>query len=260
MFDRVIENTCPPDVSVGIGQQRLASEDRGGPVELSAALVLAAFGDHQQIDGQVPAFGPPLRFRQQNPLAGLHHDECGRRIGTERGRHCLGHRVDGLAVLLPRVEQQPGFGVEQVVDRFDRAGLQQQRAGQTGRPCVGQQQLGTGALAGVVSQRLGKPENGPNRGVHRGRPVRVLGQGRQLGLQFAGSGQQPPSYGVPPLGRFCVPLLTQLDHLALEGLLGRVGGEVVLADPVLADDDGIVGRHGSEFLSGDGDVGGHDDQ
>ena len=34
----------------------------------------------------------------------------------------------------------------------------------------------------------------------------------------------------------------------------------MLADPVLTDDDGIVGGHGSLILSGDGCVGGHDDQ
>ena len=47
VLDRIVENAGPPDVSVRIGQQGLASEDRGGPVEFAAALVVAAFGDHE---------------------------------------------------------------------------------------------------------------------------------------------------------------------------------------------------------------------
>ena len=108
----------------------------------------------------------------------------------------------------------------------------------------GKSEFGAGALAGVVGQRLGEAEGGPDQRVRRSGAVGVLGQRRQGRLQLTGCGEQPASHRVPAFGGLGVPLLAQLDHLALEGLPWRVGGEVVLTDPVLADDDGIVGGHG----------------
>ncbi|SKT62232.1 Uncharacterised protein [Mycobacteroides abscessus subsp. abscessus] len=133
MFDRVFENTCPPDVSVGIGQQGLASQHRGDPVELTATSVVTPLGHHQQVDGKVAALGPSFRLREQQPLPRLHHHERRWLVDAEHRRHRLRHRLDRLAVLFPRVEQVAGLGVEQIVDRLHRVRLQKQRARHAGQ-------------------------------------------------------------------------------------------------------------------------------
>src|SRR5690606_7977898 len=68
VFDGIFHNPGPPDVPVGVRFQGLRAEDRGCPVDLSAAGFVFAFGDHEEVDGEVAAFGPAFGFGEEVPL------------------------------------------------------------------------------------------------------------------------------------------------------------------------------------------------
>ncbi len=79
--------------------------------------------------------------------------------------------------------------------------------------------------------------------MHLGGVVRILGEPGKCGLQVLGGGEQVVADRRTPFLLLRIPQLAQFENLAVERLLCGVGGEVVLADPILADDNGIEGGH-----------------
>ncbi|GAM51428.1 hypothetical protein NS07_v2contig00257-0002 [Nocardia seriolae] len=184
VLDRILEDTGPPDIAVGIGFQRLIPEDRCRPVDFAAARLVLALGHHQQVDGEISALGPAFGLGQQHPLPGLHDHEGGLSflVGSERRRHRLGDRFDRLPVLGGRSDQQPFVRIEQILERRHRIGLQKEHIRDAGQLRVGYHQLGPGAFGDEGRELAQIPQGGADLGVRLGRALRVLGEGGQIGL------------------------------------------------------------------------------
>ena len=97
-------------------------------------------------------------------------------------------------------------------------------------------------LAAVVAEHLAEP------GVQLGQAV--VGGARLAGEQVGdrrpearARGDEPRADGGGAVLGVLVPCLAPFGDLRLERLGLRVGGEVVLADPVLADDQGVARGH-----------------
>ncbi|MEU5761355.1 hypothetical protein [Nocardia sp. NPDC047648] len=177
-------------------------------------------------------------------MTGLHHHERGWGVGTERRRDGLGHRLDRLAVLGGGGDEQTGLRGQQILQRPHRTRLQEKDFRSAGELGVGDDQLRACAFGGERGEFTVEAEDIADLGMGLGSGLRVLGESGQRGLQVAGCGEEAAADGGAAVRRFGVPRLAQVHHPAVEGLLHRIGGEVVLADPVLADDDGVERRHG----------------
>ena len=227
-----------------------------------------ALDDELHVHRQPAALRPPLPLRHQRPLARQDQGE-GRTVlisheRRQRPRHRL-HRLGPLqdrGVGVPQVHRLPGLsergGVldQQVLHRGHRAGPQQRQRGRAliaNRPHQGYRApLGQAVLRGGEAQDLAQ-ERIELAGRLQGRAGQgacvVGGKGRQQLLQVGTLRTEPGTRrrrrSSAGIGRLLqgLPLLATLQHARQEGLLGGVRREVVLADPVLADDQRIRHRH-----------------
>ena len=224
--------------------------------------------DELHVDRQPAALRPPLPLRHQRPLARQDQGE-GRTVTIRHERRqCPGHRLDRLSPLqhrgvgvpqvhrLPRLSERGGILDQQVLHRRHRAGAQQRqrrwtliahRPHQGHRTPVGQPVLRRCEAQDLAQERI---ELAGRLQSRAGQEACVVGgQGRQQLLQAGTLRTEPGTRrrrrGSTGIGRLLqgLPLLAALQHARQEGLLGGVRREVVLADPVLADDQRIRHRH-----------------
>ena len=265
---RVLQSGRPPRLALRRRQQRAGIQAGQGPLHLAAARGLMTLDDELHVHRQPAALRPPLPLRHQRPLARQDQGE-GRAVTIRHERRqCPGDRRDRLSPLqrrgvgvpqvhgLPLLSERGGVLDQQVLHRGHRAGAQQRqrrRALITHRPHQGHRApLSQAVLRRREAQNLAQERIelvGRLQG-RAGQGISVVGgKGRQQLLQAGTLGTEPGTgrrrRGSAGIGRLLqgLPLLATLQHARQEGLLGGVGREVVLADPVLADDQRIRHRH-----------------
>ena len=268
MGRRVLQGGRPPRLALRRRQQRTGIQAGQGPLHLAAARGLMTLDDELHVHRQPAALRPPLPLRHQLPLARQDQGE-GRAVTIRhQRRQCPRHRLDRLSPLqhrgvripqvhrLPLLSERGGILDQQVLHRRHRAGAQQRqrrrtlithRPHQGHRTPLSQAVLRRRKAQNLAQERIelaGRLQGGAGQGTGV-----VGGKGRQQLLQAGTPGTEPGTRrrrrGSARIGRLLqgLPLLATLQHTRQEGLLGGVRREVVLADPVLADDQRIRHRH-----------------
>ena len=140
-----------------------------------------------------------------------------------------------------RLDECLGLLVEEILNRLDRQRVSDSqwcRVAQANRV-----DASDGALLVPGEANAVEPEDVLDLPVKVGEPRVALFECHESRQQITAGSGEPSANGA--LGLLLVPLLAPFDDLRLERLLGGVGSEVVLADPLLADDQGITDWHQS---------------
>ena len=268
MRRRVLQGRRPPRLALRRRQQRTGIQAGQGPLHLAATRRLIALDDELHVHRQPAALRPPLPLRHQRPLARQDQGESRTVLISHERRQRPGHRLHRLSPLqhrgagvpqvhgLPLLSERGGVLDQQVLHRGHRAGAQQRQRGralithgtdQGHRTPLGQSVLRRREAQNLAQERIelaGRLQGRAGQGAGV-----VGGQDRQQLLQAGTLGTEPGPgcrrRGSARIGRLLqgLPILAALQHARQEGLLGGVRGEVVLADPVLADDQRIRHRH-----------------
>ena len=238
--------------ALGVGRQRIGVQTTQGAVDLTAAGGVGALPDQLQVDRQVSALRPAFPLGDQRQPTGQHQRELRAVGGDEQVRQQPRHRHDLFFLGVVGAQQRLFVLGQQVFQRQRAAGLDDHQRRRTGQS-AGTQRQHRSRLVGSAAEPLGLPADRVVEAQHFAQPriqvVEHVGAGtfgqpeeraRQLAAAFgvAGSG-----------GRLAVvtggvPLLAALNHFGLKRLRLGVGGEVVLADEVLTEDQRIRCRHG----------------
>ncbi len=265
MLDRLFEDAVPPQVAVGVRCDRRGAQAGQGPVDLATALGVVAFADQLEVDGEIAALGPTGRLGQHRPAAGQDKDQVRRVIIDEQRGDQPGRGGQFVAVLVEtkRLGQRRAVLCDDVFDFTDR--LRQhdgQRRAIENAGCRDTQHRSVlvdrqtmlakfeHADDPLVDRRYGVGQGSAVGGTDSDLRLGQFGQLGQVGFEFLALLGEAAARRRALLRGLCVPLLAAGEHPRVERLLGRVGREVMLGDPALADQDRVGNTHACTPVSG----------
>ena len=246
-------DAAPPDVALGVGRERLGREaGRARGRSRRRACVVVALADELQVDGEVAALGPALALGDEQPSGPAStRANAGAVVGDEqRARAAARPSVTSVVsssagsygstqgVARPSASRSSTVSTRRGVDDDERRRLVESGAARTNvdraarasvlepPSVVAEDRAAARALSTARASSADRPRRASASALERGRGARRANRDARRRVAVLVVARPTP----------CGAASTRAWNDCFVG----VGGEVVLADPVLADDDRVA--------------------